>query len=75
MPTNHDKRIFAMAEELAAIANEHSGSLHQPEDFMQWLRCNITMTAEESEEEADRVDKHLEEMDRAGHGRRAVRLA
>lgn len=59
--TARKKRLFAMAESLARLANDDAGSVHQPEDFMEWLHCHIPETDEEHAEDVAELDRMFPE--------------
>lgn len=56
MPTKRDKRLFGLAELLAAELNKSKGDV-QPEDIVSFMQCNVPISEEESSEEYDDMMK------------------
>lgn len=52
MPTTRDKRLFFLAESMAAELNKSRGDI-QPEDIVGFMQCYVPMTPEEAEEDFD----------------------
>jgi len=70
MPTKRDKRLFSLAELLAAELNKSKGDV-QPEDILSFMQCNVPISEEESSEEyEDMIQEHNQKP--AGRGTSAI---
>ncbi len=70
MPTMRDKRLFHLAELLAAELNKSKGDV-QPEDIVSFMQCNVPVSEDESSEEyEDMVQEHSQKP--AGRGSAAI---
>ena len=56
MPTTRDKRLFHLAELLAAELNKTKGDV-QPEDILSFMQCNVPIAEEESSEEYEDMSR------------------
>jgi hypothetical protein len=73
MPITHtkrDKRLFGLAELLAAELNKSKGDV-QPEDILSFMQCHVPISEEESSEEYDEMMKDRWEKP-AGRGSSAI---
>lgn len=70
MPTKRDKRLFSLAELLAAELNKSKGDV-QPEDILSFMQCNVPVSEDESSEEyEDMIQEHNQKP--AGRGTSAI---
>ena len=70
MPTTRDKRLFNLAELLAAELNKSKGDV-QPEDIVSFMQCNVPISEDESfEEYEDMMHEHNQRT--AGRGTSAI---
>jgi hypothetical protein len=70
MPTTRDKRLFHLAELLAAELNKSKGDV-QPEDILSFMQCNVPISEDESSEEyEDMMHEHNQRT--AGRGTSAI---
>jgi hypothetical protein len=70
MPTKRDKRLFGLAELLAAELNKSKGDV-QPEDIVGFMQCNVPISEDESSEEyEDMMHEHNQRT--AGRGTSAI---
>jgi hypothetical protein len=58
MPTTRDKRLFHLAELLAAELNKSRGDV-QPEDIVSFMQCNVPMTEDELEEDFEESKREM----------------
>lgn len=58
MPTTRDKRLFHLAELLAAELNKSKGDV-QPEDIVSFMQCNVPMTGEEADEDFEETKREI----------------
>jgi hypothetical protein len=65
MPTTRDKRLFHLAELLAAELNRSKGDV-QPEDIVSFMQCHVPMTAEEADEDFEETKREMIEHPSAG---------
>jgi hypothetical protein len=70
MPTTRDKRLFFLAEHMAAELNKAKGDV-QPEDIVGFMQCYVPMTPEEAEEEYDEAI-HEHQKRAVGRGTSAI---
>jgi len=70
MATARDKRLFSLAEHLAAELNKSKGDV-QPEDIVSFMQCYVPMTPEEADEDYEEaVSEHDNRV--AGRGTSAI---
>lgn len=70
MPTTRDKRLFFLAESMAAELNKSRGDI-QPEDIVGFMQCYVPMTPEEAEEDFDEAI-HEHQKRAVGRGTSAI---
>lgn len=70
MATTRDKRLFFLAESMAAELNKSRGDI-QPEDIVGFMQCYVPMTVEEAEEDYDEAI-HEHQKQAVGRGASAI---
>jgi hypothetical protein len=70
MATTRDKRLFFLAEHMAAELNKSKGDV-QPEDIVGFMQCYVPMTPEEAEEDFDEAI-HEHQKRAVGRGTSAI---